>query len=203
MRLLSIFKRHKVQPRVEPHGIPAPQQPKEPAAAFEFEDGVAQTSIDLYELFDSRVGATPQSVPKVSPDIDADGLISALHNRYCQALGSSLPPDNGLWASALTSASHESFSGHPEHETKQAGGQAISGLFSDVHKLEHAIGLLTPECMQDLAALSVARAPEILQLFAPPEYHANAALRADNVPPALARREHHTLAIDSPLPAFG
>ncbi|MET5115300.1 TagK domain-containing protein, partial [Burkholderia pseudomallei] len=43
--------------------------------------------------------------------------------------------------------------------------------------------------------------PEVLRLFAPAEYHAATARRPAGLPPALARREHQSLAIDSPLPA--
>ncbi|WP_277183569.1 TagK domain-containing protein [Caballeronia sp. BR00000012568055] len=203
MRFFSIFKRNKLQPRVEPQGIQVPAQGKDNGAVFESDVGLVGTSIDIYELFDSRASVTGQSQPKVSPDVDADGLLATLHQRYCQALGSSVPPDNGLWASTLTAASHVAFSRLPEQEAKQVDGQSISGLFSDVHKLEDAIGPLTRESIPDLGVLSAARPPEILQLFAPPEYHANAAMRANTAPPVLARREHHTLAIDSPLPAFG
>lgn len=42
--------------------------------------------------------------------------------------------------------------------------------------------------------------PEILRLFAPPEFHAEAAHGAAALPP-LTRREHHALSVDSPLAA--
>ncbi|WP_175914754.1 TagK domain-containing protein [Burkholderia metallica] len=43
--------------------------------------------------------------------------------------------------------------------------------------------------------------PEILRLFAPPEFHAAAARRGPALPPPLTRREHHALSVDSPLSA--
>lgn len=43
--------------------------------------------------------------------------------------------------------------------------------------------------------------PEILRLFAPPEFQAAAARRGSALPPALTRREHHALTVDSPLSA--
>ncbi len=43
--------------------------------------------------------------------------------------------------------------------------------------------------------------PEVLRLFAPNEYLAAASRRPPALPAVLTRREHHSLGIDSPLPA--
>jgi hypothetical protein len=147
--------------------------------------------------------------PGVTPD-----LIRALHDQYCRALDDPLAPLAGDWCSHDASADGPNESAPrapcelegpcPEFEAGGAsmsgGGGFIEGLLSGVRTLEDCFGRLSaapgPGALRDLKADSV---PEILRLFAPPEYHAAASHRSAALPPALARREHHALGIDSPL----
>ena len=74
---------------------------------------------------------------------------------------------------------------------------SISDLLSDIERLEEAFGPLRHGESLDPVVSEVV--PEILQLFAPPEFHTTALHRSTLLPPPLARREHHALAIDSPM----
>jgi hypothetical protein len=76
---------------------------------------------------------------------------------------------------------------------------SIEALLSGARVLKDVFGPLGEGEMPGLA--DTEPVPEILRLFAPAEYHAAASRRPTALPPALARREHHALGIDSPLPA--
>ncbi|SPB15129.1 hypothetical protein NOV72_02358 [Caballeronia novacaledonica] len=71
--------------------------------------------------------------------------------------------------------------------------ESIEALLSGQRTLEDAFGQMTPG-HDDLEVDSV---PEVLRLFAPVEYHAAEARRTAALPPALNRREHHVLSVDS------
>ncbi|MFC0400787.1 TagK domain-containing protein [Paraburkholderia rhizosphaerae] len=88
-------------------------------------------------------------------------------------------------------------------DESRAGDEAfgsITGLLSDIEKLEEAFGPLHESDLESVAEQD--EISEILTLFAPPEYQAAAARRMGAVPPLLARRDHHALAIDSPMVAL-
>lgn len=74
---------------------------------------------------------------------------------------------------------------------------SIEALLSGARVLKDVFGPLGDGDMAGLA--DVEPAPEILRIFAPAEYHAAASRRPTALPPALARREHHALGIDSPM----
>jgi hypothetical protein len=131
----------------------------------------------------------------------ADDLIETLHEQYRRVLvdpqaslteGWGAPP---AFSAGLYPASHYESS---------VGAQAphsgsIEALLSGARFMEDVFGPLAAAHEADLAVPEPV--PEILGLFAPQEYLAAAARRARALPPALARREHHTLGLDSPLPA--
>ena len=76
--------------------------------------------------------------------------------------------------------------------------ESIEALVGKESSLEELFGPLRKDEMPDL---DIEPVPEILRCFAPPEFHAAVAKRAPALPPALTRREHHALTVDSPLPA--
>jgi len=178
----------------------------------------SSASENVFSLLDGRASLKGLSSPEASSQesssmsgarVDPDALIVALHAHYCEALESSDGLSIGLGDRVSASGTNNDQPAAllaPEFESSRSAG-TISDLFSGPQRLEEAIGPLSSDPMLadlifDGVDLSIESAPEILQLFAPPEYHANAALRRGAVPPTLARREHHTLAIDSPLPEF-
>jgi hypothetical protein len=134
-------------------------------------------------------------------DHGVDDLIETLHEQYRRVLvdpqaslteGWGAPP---AFSAGLYPASHYESS---------VGAQAphsgsIEALLSGARFMEDVFGPLAAAHEADLAVPEPV--PEILGLFAPQEYLAAAARRARALPPALARREHHTLGLDSPLPA--
>nr|WP_244173303.1 TagK domain-containing protein [Caballeronia temeraria] len=110
---------------------------------------------------------------------------------------------SGSWGSSPITMPAIATPGAPPDDDAIAHAEvSISGLFAEPQRLEEAIGLLGPQDELGRDDMNVGAAPEILALFAPPEYQADAALRRRFVPSGLARREHHALAIDSPLPEF-
>lgn len=141
-------------------------------------------------------------MPGTSAQFDADDLMSGLHRQYCQALDNPLGPVSTTdWESPSESSARyvRGESGLPVDPYLQHARQdSIEALLSGAQLLDHAFGPLRES---DLGSLPEAEAvPEILQLFAPPEYLASAFRSMTALPPMLARREHHSLGIDSPLP---
>ncbi|WP_240975698.1 TagK domain-containing protein [Paraburkholderia aromaticivorans] len=131
----------------------------------------------------------------------ANDLIETLHEQYRRVLDDPRASLANGWEeqSAFSAGRHP-----PSHYEASAGTQAphigsIEALLSGARFMEDAFGPLAAAQEADLAAPEPV--PEILGLFAPEEYLAAAARRARALPPALARREHHTLGLDSPLPA--
>ncbi|WP_250481976.1 MULTISPECIES: TagK domain-containing protein [unclassified Caballeronia] len=133
---------------------------------------------------------------------ESDELVQTLHAHYCAALGSSYFMVSGSWESSLVTAPPVATPAMSHDDAVARADMSISGLFAEPQRLEEAIGPLGPGDELGREDMNMAAAPEILALFAPPEYQLDDALRRRFVPPALARREHHTLAIDSPLPEF-
>lgn len=176
------------------------------------------TNDELLALFDGGVsarGAIPAQVDRVSAvmnpapltNIDPEELIRTLHTHYCEALDSFQVMSAGSWESPLVSTSHlmaQARSSVPDsgNDARANADSSISSLFFEPLRLEDAIGPLVLDDALNRADMNLDTPPEILHLFAPPEYQANAAARRRFVPPELTRREHHTLAIDSPLPEF-
>ncbi|RQS18318.1 TagK domain-containing protein [Burkholderia sp. Bp8998] len=144
-------------------------------------------------------GAGSQAMP--FPE-RADDLVQTLHAQYWRALTDPHTALSGSWgeqldppATSLASVTPDSHDVGPT-QASPAGRGSIEVLLSGERNLEDAFGRLersfTPE-------LEIEPVPEVLRLFAPPEFRAAEARRAPAPPPALTRREHHALSVDSPL----
>jgi hypothetical protein len=161
-----------------------------------------QGSAAIFSLIGSRPALEGGAVSRASARVDADDLISSLHRQYCQALDNPLGPVFGtIWESPSESTGQYVLgeSALPVDLRFFHGGQdSIEALLSGAQLLDHAFGPLGEE---ELGSLPESEpVPEILRLFAPPEYLASAFRSMATLPPTLARREHHSLGIDSPLP---
>ncbi|EIF31107.1 hypothetical protein BCh11DRAFT_06623 [Burkholderia sp. Ch1-1] len=131
----------------------------------------------------------------------ADDLIEALHEQYRRALDD----PNASLAAGWEGQPEFSAGVHPASPDEAPAGTqtphigSIEAFLSGARFMEDLFGPLAAGQEADFAAPEPV--PEVLALFAPQEYRAAAARRARVLPPALARREHHTLGLDSPLPA--
>ncbi|WP_144159860.1 TagK domain-containing protein [Paraburkholderia sp. BCC1885] len=125
-----------------------------------------------------------------SDEAHPDDVIGSLHKQYWRALNDPLAPLGVDWAVPVSSA-HRSLPESQREEPHEC--DSIETLLSGARGIDDAFGVLgTGEALDVTAAAS---APEILLLFAPPEFKA----APSRLPPALARREHHAVGIDSPL----
>lgn len=159
------------------------------------------SNADIFGLFGTNSTLDGDIASQFSENVDSDDLISSLHRQYCQALANPLGVALGAdWESppVLSGRHMRRESALPGDScAHHAGQESIEALLSGAQQLDHAFG---PLGESDLGALSDTESvPEILRLFAPPEYLASAFPIAAR-PPPLARREHHSLGIDSPLP---
>ena len=137
----------------------------------------------------------------------AKNLIEALQMLYSRALDDPQASLAGEWAANAggpqTTMEERPAQPDPAQQELHASWSStdsIEVLLSGAHRLEHFFGPLENE-KGEMTHPDVEPVPEILHLFAPPEYHAAAARRPPSLPPALTRREHHVLTVDSPLPA--
>ncbi|WP_235510395.1 TagK domain-containing protein [Burkholderia sp. lig30] len=137
------------------------------------------------------------------PDPDGD-LFETLHAQYWRALTDPHTALSGSWeeqqdapATPAAPVTHDSHDVLPTPENA-AGAGSIEVLLSGERCLEDAFGRLERHPVPDPEIESV---PEVLRLFAPPEFHAAEAGRTSALPPPLTRREHHALSVDSPLAA--
>jgi hypothetical protein len=138
-------------------------------------------------------------------DIDAcptDALIDVLHAQYWCALTDPSAPIASAWAPSVDDALPDEIAPDhaPDAHASESSGRSdsIETLLSGNRTIEDAFGHLDRHVEAVIDGESV---PEILQLFAPPEFHAEVARRAPAPPPPLTRREHHALSVDSPLAA--
>jgi hypothetical protein len=127
-----------------------------------------------------------------------DPLINSLFEQYCQALASPLSAHKYDWVAAPEANEQLSpENGAGESRWHNAGTNPVASVLGDINTVEQAFGVL-----HQAETTEVARKddiPEILRLFAPPEYQLVLLNRANTPPPTLVRREHHTLSIDSPI----
>ncbi|PFH29691.1 TagK domain-containing protein [Burkholderia sp. JKS000303] len=133
-----------------------------------------------------------------------DDLVETLHAQYWRALTNphtALSDSRGERldspATPLASVTPDSHDVRPA-PANPARPDSIEMLLSGKRNLEDAFGRLEQSVLSDLEIEPV---PEVLRVFAPPEFHAAEAHRAPALPPALTRREHHALSVDSPLAA--
>jgi hypothetical protein len=120
-------------------------------------------------------------------------VIGALYEQYCRALDDPLASFAGEWSSAAQAERSTSLPGHEPHVVSDQHDESIEAVVSGVRGVEHFFGKLEPG--NSPPAFTLDPVPEILHLFAPPEFKA----RDVRLPSALVRREHHAPGIDSPL----
>ncbi|WP_321800285.1 TagK domain-containing protein [Burkholderia sp. BCC1988] len=129
-------------------------------------------------------------------------VIDDLHAQYWRALTDPHASLTGSWAPHPDEPSPDTFGTDARKEWESVDGVTRSGsietLLSGERSLEDVFGLLEPGTMVDL---DINQTPEILRLFAPPEFHGASTRHAPVLPPSLTRREHHALSMDSPLSA--
>ncbi|QBP47136.1 TagK domain-containing protein [Burkholderia pseudomallei] len=146
-----------------------------------------------------RQGGTAAGASAVCGTVAAQDLLHTLYEQYCRVLDdprASLASDD-----AARLAIERTRDAGPQIDPQRSadGADSIDALLSRARMLDDAFGTFAPGEAPDPA--DAEPVPEVLRLFAPAEYHAASARRPAGLPPALARREHQTLAIDSPLPA--
>ncbi len=155
----------------------------------------------IFDLIGSKPTLEPRAASRTSTRVDSDDLISSLHRQYCQALDNPLGPVSEVdWESATGSGRYthgDSCSPGVSH-LHNAVPDSIEALLSGAQLLDHAFGPLRESDIGNLPESEPV--PEILRLFAPPEYLASASRSKATLQPTLARRDHHSLGIDSPLP---
>jgi hypothetical protein len=216
MHILRLFRRRELPvTRAEPWAIPVETSIRSAGTNMLDADADTLTSFEedqaerdlrgsdaIFGLIGSRSTMNLRGSSRTPERVDTDDLISSLHRQYCQALDNPLGP-----APDFDRESPSEPSGHyvrdgsglsADPHLHVAGHDSIEALLSGTQLLDHAFGPLR-EC--DLGSLPESDpVPEILRLFAPPEYQVAAARSKTALPPTLARREHHSLSIDSPLP---
>lgn len=143
------------------------------------------------------IGSRVATEAGARPVLDIGDLIATLHTQYCQALDNPWVSIGATdWVPSLAGAGA---AGLPiDLRAPSSGIDSIEALLSGAQLLDHAFGPLRDS---DLGSLPESEpVPEILRLFAPPEYLASTRRQTPALPPTLARREHHSFGIDSPLP---
>jgi hypothetical protein len=120
----------------------------------------------------------------------ANDVIGSLYDQYCRALDDPQASFSGD-CSAPAAIEHASLSDPRPVSIELA--ESIETVLSGRRDIEDVFGILTKE--NSPPAAIVEPIPEILRLFAPPEFKG----RTSGLPSALVRREHHASGIDSPL----
>ncbi|WP_181196738.1 TagK domain-containing protein [Paraburkholderia sp. BL25I1N1] len=164
-----------------------------------------ESSEAIFELLGSSANAAYDASaferPDASTHTDRDDLLATLNEQYYQALESPYFLPNSEWvgsfATGIPGLGKEAMG---ERAHAEDDSSSIHTLLSDIDVLEEAFDALHEIGVTDLAVQDAV--PEILRLFAPAEYRASTARRVGMAPPPVARRDHHTLAIDSPLAAL-
>lgn len=153
------------------------------------------------DLSAARQTARASSTPSAS--LDADALIAALNAGYYEALRSGDGQAGGAWETALAVSDpghQEDASSESKNAGEALGTESISAFLGEAQRVEDVFGPLGDSLASGGVDMSIPPTPEILRLFAPAGHPADHASRARTPPPALARREHHALALDSWLP---
>lgn len=128
-----------------------------------------------------------------------DSLVETLHAQYWRALTDPHAVVTAEWVPLADEQAPHAL----EPDSEVAPGvhgecDSIEALLSGNHTLDDVFERLDRHADHVPDDESV---PEILRLFAPPEFHAAAARQGPALPPALTRREHHALSVDSPFSA--
>ncbi|KVU84793.1 hypothetical protein WK76_24055 [Burkholderia ubonensis] len=148
-------------------------------------------------------GETSTRTTGMTDDTDhTEDVIGNLHAQYWRALTDPHASFTSSWV-----RQPDEPSAHPVTHEMSADWQtfvgsdrpgSIEALLTGERRLDDVFGNLEQDSPPDLEIEAI---PEVLRLFAPPEFHTADARRAPAVPPALTRREHHALSVDSPLAA--
>ncbi len=164
----------------------------------------------IFDMFGQSGHANTRA--EVASRLGKDELLGTLYEQYCEAVVSPQVLSSSQWHMPMTRAQathrsisivHESgASGQTHNSTIQdwINPEAVMGLLGDIDLLEEAFGPLQKGGPPE--PLRIDGVPEVLLLFAPPELQSQVGNRCASIPPVLAQREHHTLSIDSPLPAL-
>jgi hypothetical protein len=139
------------------------------------------------------IGTVGNACHRESAKPGTNDVIGSLYDQYCRALDDPQASFSGDW-SAPAAIEHASLS-DPRHVSTELT-ESIEAVLSGRRDIEDVFGLLTKE--NSPPAVIVEPVPEILRLFAPPEFKE----RSSRLPSALVRREHHASGIDSPLLAL-
>lgn len=205
MWISKLFRRSGVIDRTdEPRGLPVDAKGASAAATRSASaadrSNQAHEDESIFGLLGSRLRTESDTFEQENErDLasqDASVLLGALYVHYCKALNAPHALTSGTWTSP-GSRDRTALRAEAIDDTawdKEAGG-AITGIFPDIENLEDAFNL-KHAARPDVAQPDVI--PEILRLFAPRDYELLAG-HANTLPPVLTRREHHTLALDSPL----
>jgi hypothetical protein len=130
----------------------------------------------------------------------ADTLVDALHAQYWRTLSDPHASLAGSCARPVdepsTHAATREAPDQPQAEDTHRESTSVEAMLLGECMLEDLFGRL-----EETLALEEPHVPEVLRLFAPLEFHVADARRAPALPPALTRREHHGLSVDSPLAA--
>jgi len=208
MHILRLFRRSgsPATARFEPRAIPlgdafAHANPDSletgDEASLTFAQDQADEDLRGSDAIFGLIGSRPATQAGARPASDTGDLIASLHTQYCQALDNPWVPIGATdWVSAPAGVGAAGLPG--DLHASSTGSDSIEALLSGAQLLDHAFGPLRES---DLGSLPESEpVPEILRLFAPPEYLASTRRQAPALPPTLARREHHSFGIDSPLP---
>ncbi|WP_446904265.1 TagK domain-containing protein [Burkholderia sp. YIM B11467] len=153
-------------------------------------------------LVDLGIGGMDRADAHVRTPANADGsdsLVETLHAQYWRAL---TDPHASVAADLMPPGDQPTSHAHAPDPQVDPGVRdacdSIEVLLRGNPKLEDVFEQLDRHAGHILDDEPV---PEILRLFAPPEFHAAAARQGSALPPPLTRREHHALSVDSPLSA--
>ncbi|WP_260434939.1 TagK domain-containing protein [Burkholderia sp. Bp8992] len=146
-----------------------------------------------------RIARHSARSPRASVDTsdNADVLIDTLHAQYWRALAGPHASAIAEWvsvAAATEPATRTTALDSPDCPDANHDRDPIEALLFGNRTLDDVFERLDEHAGPLPDGEPV---PEILHLFAPPDFRATAAQH----PPALTRREHHALTIDSPLSA--
>jgi hypothetical protein len=132
-------------------------------------------------------------------------VVQGLHAQYWRALTDPHASLSGSWIGQSdeqptpTAAAADNAEGSRQSRGESDEARSLETLLSGECTLEKIFGRLESGANGTIADLEAEPVPEVLRLFAPPEYHAAVAGQTAALPPALTRREHHALSFDSPL----
>ncbi|WP_087043832.1 TagK domain-containing protein [Caballeronia ptereochthonis] len=167
---------------------------------------VANGGDPVFDLLDATAnpgapGGSRESSACADPEAvqsGGDPLMDSLYEQYRTALQQPFTAVSGKWVSAATPGSESAKACSQEApEWARDADCPITSLLGDIQTVDDAFDMSSG--VDSHGAHSGEDIPEILGLFAPPEYQGALSRYTDVLPPDLVKREHHALAIDSPI----